>query len=65
MDTRVNADLIITNGQVLTVNKSFDIAEAVAVKDGRIGELHWCRWCSGTPVWRRHCGTPAGRSRRN
>lgn len=36
MDTMVKADLIITNGKVLTVNKNFDIAEAVAVKDGRI-----------------------------
>ncbi|MFA7279439.1 MAG: amidohydrolase [Sterolibacterium sp.] len=36
MDTMVKADLIIANGKVLTANKSFDIAEAVAVKDGRI-----------------------------
>jgi predicted amidohydrolase YtcJ len=31
-----SADLIITNGKVVTVDKNFSIAEAVAVKDGKI-----------------------------
>jgi hypothetical protein len=30
------ADLVITNGKVITVDKDFSIAEAVAVKDGKI-----------------------------
>jgi len=33
---RLQADLIITNGKVITVNKNFSIARAVAVKDGKI-----------------------------
>ena len=30
------ADLVIVNGKVITVNQNFEIASAVAVKDGRI-----------------------------
>jgi predicted amidohydrolase YtcJ len=33
---KMPADLVLINGKVATVNKSFDLAEAVAVKDGRI-----------------------------
>jgi len=36
MTDRLQADLVITNGKVITVDKSFSIAQAVAVKDGRI-----------------------------
>ena len=31
-----SADMVLFNGQVLTVDKSFSIQRAVAVKDGRI-----------------------------
>ncbi|MCJ0741339.1 amidohydrolase [Pedobacter montanisoli] len=31
-----NADLIIYNGKIYTVNQNFDVAEAMAVKDGKI-----------------------------
>jgi len=32
----LSADLVIINGKVVTVDKEFSIAQAVAVKDGRI-----------------------------
>lgn len=35
-ETKVTADMVLTNGQVYTVNKSMPNAEAVAVKDGKI-----------------------------
>ena len=31
-----HADLVLYNGKILTVNEGFDVAEAVAVRDGRI-----------------------------
>jgi len=34
-----NVDLILINGKVLTVNRHFGIAEAVAVKNGRIAAV--------------------------
>ncbi|RLI32755.1 amidohydrolase, partial [Candidatus Bathyarchaeota archaeon] len=33
---RLLPDLVIVNGKVLTVDKDFTVAEALAVKDGRI-----------------------------
>lgn len=36
MAETAKADLVITNGKVITVDKDFSIAQAVAVKDGRI-----------------------------
>ena len=30
------ADLVLFNGSVLTVNAQFDVAEAIAVRDGRV-----------------------------
>ncbi|RYD72379.1 MAG: amidohydrolase, partial [Sphingobacteriales bacterium] len=34
--TKQNADLIVYNAKVYTVNENFDIAEAIAIKDGKI-----------------------------
>ena len=34
--TKQNADLIVYNAKVYTVNENFDVAEAIAVKDGKI-----------------------------
>ena len=36
MEGSVKADLALTHGRVITVNQGFEIAQAVAVKDGRI-----------------------------
>ena len=35
-ETKITADMVLSNGQVYTVNKSMPTAEAVAVKDGKI-----------------------------
>ena len=32
----MEADLVITNGKVITVDENFSIKQAVAVKDGKI-----------------------------
>jgi len=36
MTDQLQADSVITSGKVITVDKNFSIAQAVAVKDGRI-----------------------------
>lgn len=36
---RQHADLILTNGKIITVDSSFSIAEAVAIKDGKFIEV--------------------------
>ena len=34
--TKPKADLVIYNAKIYTVNNKFDIAEAIAIKDGKI-----------------------------